>query len=77
MKQSINIALTLAIAIITGVVCVSVLPTQQVGKTQQTEPVLDDSNQVVSADYEVGRETDGIQLCQGFGHVAPLSLIHI
>jgi len=71
MKQSINIAITLAIAVITGVVCISVLPTQQTVKTDQAAPVPDGPSQVVSADYEVGRETDGIQLCQGFGHVAP------
>ena len=71
MKQSINISITLAIAVITGIVCVSVLPTQQTDKTHQSVPVHGGANQVVSADYEVGRETDGIQLCQGFGHAAP------
>ena len=71
MKQSIKIAITLAIAVITGVVCVSVLPTQQTSKTDQSELVPDDASQVVSADYQVGQETDGIQLCQGFGHAAP------
>ena len=71
MKQSIKFAITLAIAVITGVVCVSVLPTQQTSKTDQSELVPDDASQVVSADYQVGQETDGIQLCQGFGHAAP------
>ena len=71
MKQPIKIAITLAIAVITGIVCVSVLSTQQTSRTDQTELVLDGTSQVVSADYQVGQETDGIQLCQGFGHAAP------
>ncbi len=71
MKQSINIALTLAIAFVTGVFCISLLPTQQIDLNQQADLIAKPINQVVSADYEVGRETDGIQLCQGFSFQAP------
>ena len=68
MKQSITIAITLGIAAVVCVVCLSVLPNQQTApiSSQPTQ-----SNSVVSADYEVGRDAGKIQLCQGPGHVAP------
>ena len=71
MKQSTNIAITLGIAFVTGVVCWSVIPTKQSTSDHLSAEIVDRSNQVVSADYEVGRDANGIQLCQGHGYALP------
>ena len=77
MKQSINIAVILSIAFVTGIVCSLVLPTQQPIPKQQVAPVADHSSQVISADYEVGRDDGSIQLCQCQGCESPQAgLIH-
>jgi len=64
MKQSINIAVILSIAFATGIICSLALPSQQPIPDQQVDPTADHSSQVVSADYEAGRDAGGIQLCQ-------------
>ena len=80
MKQLINISITLGIALIVGFVCLSVLPSPQAPSNRQavsSQQVIADAgsanftSQVVSADYEVGRDASGIQLCQGYAHAAP------
>ena len=77
MKHFINIAIVLGTALIVSFVCLSVLPSQQTAPCSQATPnrqaiaLADQSNsasQVVSADYEVGRDASGIQLCQGYAH---------
>ena len=80
MKQFINIAITLGTAVVVSMVCLSVLPNQQAASNSNTTTnrqvaavvnSTDSASQVVSADYEVGRDASGIQLCQGYAHDAP------
>ena len=71
MKQSINIAVILSIAFATGIICSLALPSQQPIPDQQVDPTTDHSSQVVSADYEAGRDAGGIQLCQCQGCESP------
>ena len=71
MKQSINIAVILSIAFATGIICSLALPSQQPIPDQQVDPTADHSSQVVSADYEAGRDAGGIQLCQCQGCESP------
>ena len=75
MKNFTKIAITLGIALIASFVCLSVLPSPQVESnrradlTRQATAIVDQANsanQVVSADYEVGRDASGVQLCQGY-----------
>ena len=79
MKQFINISITLGTALIVSFVCLSVMSSRQADSNRlttanrQTSAVnqADSNSQVVSADYEVGRDASGIQLCQGYAHAAP------
>ena len=80
MKQFINISITLGTALIVSFVCLSILPSKQVASdsqpisSRQVAAVSSQDNsfsQVVSADYEVGRDASGIQLCQGYAHAPP------
>jgi len=61
-------------------VCLSVLPSQQAASTLQPTSsrqvtagadYASSASQVVSADYEVGRDASGIQLCQGYAFSEP------
>ena len=79
MKQFINISITLGTALIVSFVCLSVMPSRQADSNQLTTSnrqisavrQTNSNSQVVSADYEVGRDASGIQLCQGYAHAAP------